>query len=129
MCAVSEHDCTWDTYYPPMTLAGFGYTCRLCEGRKLPNLDTIDKVVNRTTMSEESFTPVAPTVVVIIASGAVGVATGIALSLVVMFICRKCNQKKLDSSKITFKTENTEVAIEVNDGTESSADKKEQEII
>jgi len=126
-CAVSEHDCTWDTYYPPMTLAEtFGYRCRLCEpfGQDL-HADTIDKL-----SAEENVTPTtSKSYNAVFASGLVGLATGAALSLVIIFICRKCSYKKLAPSKIVSKADKTEVATEVDEKIECCTVNEEREIL
>eukprot|EP00581_Thalassiosira_minuscula_P000017 CAMPEP_0183746446 /NCGR_PEP_ID=MMETSP0737-20130205/66760_1 /TAXON_ID=385413 /ORGANISM="Thalassiosira miniscula, Strain CCMP1093" /LENGTH=388 /DNA_ID=CAMNT_0025982141 /DNA_START=272 /DNA_END=1439 /DNA_ORIENTATION=+ len=167
-CAVSEHDCTWDTYYPPMTLAEtFGYDVACanllakismlirstsCRQKKMSRLqpakatiaedksvnakssepfgqdlhaDTIDKL-----SAEENVTPTtSKSYNAVFASGLVGLATGAALSLVIIFICRKCSYKKLAPSKIVSKADKTEVATEVDEKIECCTVNEEREIL
>ena len=94
-CAVTTEDCDWDSYYPPLKLKkSHGYSCRLCKpiAHQIIKEDMIDTLlfVDNT----DSSNMIAGTV-----GGAFGMIFGIAMTLIAVLVCRKCQGKTVKSGE------------------------------
>ena len=94
-CAVTTEDCDWDSYYPPLELKkSHGYSCRLCKpiAHQIIKEDMIDTLpfVDNT----DSSNMIAGTV-----GGAFGMIFGIAMTLIAVLVCKKCQGKTMKSGE------------------------------
>lgn len=83
-CAVTSADCIWDIYYPPKKLKeSHGYDCRLCKPIKhhIIHEDAIDKLASPTEDGHVLSTKN------ILAFGGIGMAIGIVVTLLGVFVC------------------------------------------